>query len=129
MLGPHVAACAELRFYDFNPASLDEDEEFGPAECTIRIKLREEEERERDLLDIMMDCQNEEGAMLTREELCNQTKTYEKRREREKKEGKEEEKEGEEEEEKKREKKKKKREKKKRKKEEEKEEEKEEKEE
>jgi cytochrome P450 len=35
-----------------------------------------EAEGERDLLDILMDCQNEEGAMLTRDELCAQTKTF-----------------------------------------------------
>jgi len=35
-----------------------------------------EKREERDLLDLMMDCQNEEGAVLTREELANQTKTF-----------------------------------------------------
>ena len=30
----------------------------------------------RDLLDILLDCQNEDGARLNKEELVNQTKTY-----------------------------------------------------
>jgi hypothetical protein len=39
-------------------------------------KADEESEEMRDLLDIMMDSQNEEGAVLTRQELADQTKTY-----------------------------------------------------
>lgn len=57
------------------------DQKDSARKQTKEGKEKEEEEatekkEKRDLLDILMDCANEEGAMLTKEELAGQVKTY-----------------------------------------------------